>query len=152
MKYNARDEYRKLLNDLEFDKLYINIIEKPFNEISDILHDIAYDQSTGEGNLLVYSFLTMMIEKNDSRDLQILTSAVMGATLCFIKGAQMIGLYHGMRALAFEPDNVDTMEYLLYFHHIPEKLLSDSVAHGLAKKILEKNPDSFAAKISSPLY
>jgi hypothetical protein len=148
MKTKNINIYKELLNNLKFDELYNEMIEMSYREMSDIIQQLAYEPAIGDGNLLIYSFLTMMIEKSDSRELQLLTSAVMGITLNFMNNAERIGLYHGLRALSIDPDNVDTMEYLLYFHQIPEKLLDDALASRFAQRILEKNPDSLAAKLS----
>ncbi|MNE85848.1 hypothetical protein D3C80_1828910 [compost metagenome] len=61
---------------------------------------------------------------------------------------ELIGLYHGLRAHKLNPDNAEIMEYLLYFNHIPERLLDDSTAIQLASKVVKVKPESFAAMMT----
>jgi hypothetical protein len=143
--------YKKLLNDFKFDDLNEELLKKSQKEMKDILNQLACDPSTDECNLLVYTFLSVLIGKKESVQLQLLTSSIMATSLNLIHKSEKIALYHGLRALELDHDNIDTMEYLLYFNHLPSRLLDDSLAIDFATKILKKNPNSKAALITLPI-
>jgi hypothetical protein len=144
------DFYKKLLNDFKFDDLYKELSQKSDVEMRDILSQLACVPVTDECNLLVYTFLSFLIAKGESSNLHLLTSTIMATSLNIIDKGEEIALYHGLRALELDPDNIEIMEYLLYFNHMPSRLLENSLAVDFAKKILKENPDSMAAKITLP--
>lgn len=140
-----------LLNTFQFDTLEKALSELPFEEMDDMLNQLACNTTTDESNLLVYTFLLTMLAKNETSKLHLLTSRLMATSLNYINQAENIGLYHGLRALELDPENINICEYLLYFNHIPERLLDNATAISLAKRVLEKNPGSLAAKITLPI-
>ncbi|MGN6638215.1 MAG: hypothetical protein ACTHJ8_04830 [Mucilaginibacter sp.] len=120
--------------------------------MEDILNMLAFEQVNEESNLLVYTFLNYLLCKDETSELHLLTSKLMGITLNHIENAELIGLYHGLQASRLSPDNVDILEYLLYFNQIPERLLSDEIAISFAKKIIDKRPQSMAAKMRLGIF
>lgn len=138
-----------LLDDLKFDELEKLISTKSYKETRDFLTQLAYDPIKDEANLLVYTFLQSLLYKSETSQVHLLASNIMGITLNHISKAEHIGLFHGLRALDLDPENIDIMEYLLYFNHIPEKILSDEEAIELARKILLKRPDSKVALMTT---
>jgi hypothetical protein len=56
-------------------------------------------------------------------------------------------LYHGLKASSLAPDDIDILEYLLYFNQLPEKPLDDKAAISFAETIISKRPNSSVAKI-----
>jgi hypothetical protein len=75
----------------------------------------------------------------------------MATSLNIIDKGEEIALYHGLRALELDPDNIDIMEYLLYFNHMPSRLLENSLAVDFAKKILKENRIVWQRKLRFPL-
>ena len=144
--------YKNLLNRLEFIELEQVLMQKSFSETEDILNILSFDQVEQESNLLVYTFLCYLICKHETSKLHLLTSKLMGITLNHIDKAESIGLYHGLQASRLDPENIDILEYLLYYNQIPEKLLSDKSAISFAKKIIDRHPQSMAAKMRLGLY
>jgi len=147
--YNVDVEsYRKLLNELNFNKLEEILMEKTFPEMEDILYRLAYNPETDESNLLVYTFLQRILYKKESSLIHLSISRLMGFILNHIDKAELIGLFHGLRAAELDPDNIDIKEYLIYFNHIPEKLLSDNDAVRFALEVVKFRPDSKVAQIT----
>jgi hypothetical protein len=142
------DFFKELLNDFKFDDLEVELLKRPRKEMEDILNQLACNPITDECDLLIYTFLSWLLAKKESVYLQLLTSSIMATSLNLINQSEKIAFYHGLRALELEPDNIDTMEYLLYFNHLPLKLLDNSRAISFAKEILKKNPNSKAATMS----
>jgi len=142
------DHLEKLLNGLEFDELERLLTNRPFVEIEDILYQLAYNPVKDKSNLLVYTFMQKLLSNNETARLHMSVSRLMGLILNHIDNAESIGLFHGLRAAQLDPDNVDIMEYLLYYNHIPERLLEDEVAIEFAQKIILIRPQSKAAMLT----
>jgi len=56
-----------------------------------------------------------------------------------------MGLFHAKKALELKPNDISLQEYLLLYHTLPDKLLSDQEAEQLAKNILKFDPNNSAA-------
>ena len=144
--------YNDLLNELEFGELEQKLMGMPFNVMEDIINRLAFDPIKEESNLLVYTFLYGLLCKHETSKLHFLISKLMGVTLNHISNAESIGLYHGLQASRLDPDNIDILEYLLYYNQIPEKPLSDQIAISFARQIIDKRPQSIVAKMRIGLY
>jgi hypothetical protein len=142
------DEYKRLFDNFKFDDLEKIFLGLSSQEMEDILNQLAYNPITDESNLLVYTFLLMIIGKNETSKTHLIASRLMGTILNHIDNAENIGLYHGLKAAELDPENIDILEYLLYFNHIPEKVLNDDIAISFAQKIIKENPNSLAAKMT----
>lgn len=59
-----------------------------------------------------------------------------------VEGGESIGLYHALEAHKLKPLDADTLEIILYYNHIPEKILTDELAVYYAKLLLTIKPDS----------
>ena len=59
--------------------------------------------------------------------------------LCHIEGAYSVALFHTRELLAKER-NVKNLEMMIFFYHLPEKLVNDKEAKGIAKEILRIEP------------
>ena len=64
--------------------------------------------------------------------------------LCFIDGAYSVALFHARELLLIEK-NVRNLERILFFYHIPEKLVDQEEAKYIAKKIIKEEPDNEVA-------
>ena len=131
-----------------FDELEEIFDKMPYQKVEGILNQLVIDSNTGKPNLLVYTFLWTKLIKRETATYHLIASKIMGLTLNYTDKGEEIGLYHGLRASALEPDNIDILEYLLYFNHIPEKVLSDEMAVSFAKRIIIQKPDSLVAKMT----
>ena len=63
-----------------------------------------------------------------------------------IDGCELIGLYHAIEADKLKPMDANILEIILYYNHIPEKILTDEEALIYSKKLLMVKPDSDIAK------
>lgn len=92
--------------------------------------------------------MSNILIRDETADTHFLISKIMGSTLNFMPNAELIGLYHGIKAAALSPNEIDIKEYLLYYNHIPEKILSDDDAIKLALEIIKSRPESIAAQMT----
>ncbi|USG64640.1 hypothetical protein NDK47_21225 [Brevibacillus ruminantium] len=114
-----------------------------FSAFSDLLHELAYDTS----DLVCYTFVNfLMYSQGERSDLHHLASSLLSHPLCHIEGAYKSALLHSRRASELSPEDVALKEYLLFFHIIPEKLVSKEEAIEIASVVLQVEPNSQVAK------
>ncbi|MBS1987742.1 hypothetical protein JST56_01995 [Candidatus Dependentiae bacterium] len=98
-----------------------------------------------DNNICAYSFICFLILDCKTIEYHSLASEIL--IHCFPHlGGYAAALYHVRRYLQLCPDDVDMLEMLLFFHNVPEKLVSREEAIQVAGEILKKNPDSSHAK------
>lgn len=113
------------------------------NELTNSLLELAYDP---EG-LMAYTFANYLIcSLGEDSDLHYLASLLLSQPLCHFDGAYRAGLYHAKKALEISPNDTDLKVYLLFFHDIPDKLVSKEEAVILSKEILIDDPENQIAK------
>ena len=134
----------KVLNKLIFEGKYFEaekIVKKmSAKEQRDEIMNLAY----GSESIAVYSFLRYMTEKNKTQFWLDLTIDVMINPLCFIEGAYSIALFHARELLEINLSSKN-LERILFFYNIPEKLVENTEAKLVAKKIIEIEPDNIVA-------
>ncbi|WP_146130573.1 hypothetical protein [Laceyella sediminis] len=90
--------------------------------------------------------MSSLIVKHEEATFHCIASHLMSLPLCSIDGAYNVGFYHAKRAVELSPEDASFKEHLLFYHAIPDKLLSDEEAEKIAKSILEMEPDNQTAK------
>lgn len=153
-KYFQKEGYskeRKYLRDnlivLNFEPLDGLLQTLDFEEFEQILYGLAYDADTGDSNIFIYTYMLRMLGGNqDDWRIHLSISRLMGVILNHIDGCESIGLYHALEAHKLKPLDADTLEIILYYNHIPEKILTDERAIFYSEKLLKIKPDSDIAK------
>ena len=112
----------------------------PLNAQRDIIMDLAYDTES----IAIYGFLRYMLEKNKTKYLLEMTIDVMINPLCFVEGAYEVALFHTRELLKID-FSVETMEKVIFFHDIPEKLVEEKEAEEVAREIIKIEPDNCVA-------
>ena len=136
-----KDRIKGLLEENNFFGLEYLLQEVGLKEFEDALSDATFDYKT----LLSYTFLCMLLIKKETAELHFMASALLAFPLCHIEGAYVSGYYHASKAAALDPKDVSYKEFLLFFHEVPDQLLSSDKALELARKILEKDSNSKVA-------
>lgn len=118
-----------------------------FNELNEkkqdeILSLIAFDT----GNILVYTFIGYLIFENNTAFRHSLAAAIMSSEFCWIEGAYETAFFHARKACELSPNDVGFKEFLLFFHVIPERLLTKEEAIKIATEVLVTKKNSKAAK------
>lgn len=131
---------RKLIFEGRYSEAEEIIIKICADEQRDVIMNFAYDSES----IAVYSFLRYMMEKHKTQFWLELTIDVMINPLCFIEGAYSIALFHARELLAMKLC-ITNLERILFFHNIPEKLVEDTEAELVAKKIIEIEPSNVVA-------
>lgn len=120
---------RKLVADLNLE------------ELEGLLLEIAYETESDA----VYSFISYMINLNESAALHTIASLLMSNPLCFLPDGYIKGLYHAKRALELDPADVSLMELMLFYNTIPDELVTKDEASEYAERILLIEPNNKAA-------
>ena len=64
--------------------------------------------------------------------------------LCYVEGAYEVALFHTRELLKID-FSVETMEKVIFFHDIPEKLVEEKEAEAVAREIIKIEPDNCVA-------
>lgn len=108
--------------------------------IRDILLSTAYDT----GSICPYCFCAYMCSCSDSEWWHTMSIDLLIHPLCFIEGAYAIALFHAKELLKTRrsPEN---LERILFFYHIPERLVNSSDAKKIAYELLAYEPENSLA-------
>jgi|GEM_PF-2337958 len=153
-KYYERKDYlrnliflRENITILNFEPLDKLANELDFEEFEQVLYGIAYDEVSGYSNIFVYTYLLRMLGgKYDDWRIHLSISRLMGMILNHLDGGESIGLYHALEAHKLKPLDAGILEIILYYNHIPEKILTDEEALIYSKRLLLVKPNSDIAK------
>ena len=110
-------------------------------ELRDALFRIAYDRNS----IAPYGFICFLLQGKETPQLHTIAAVLLSHGINHLPNAYNLALYHARRATEMSPD-WENKEYLLFFHELPEKLISDEEALKIAKEILKINSNSKAAK------
>jgi len=141
-------QIRELLEANCFSKIENLILNIPLKDVSRYLINIAFDTES----IVTYSIICMMLIKKETSELHNLAATLLAQPLCHIDGAYSSALCHTRKAISLSPEDINLKEWLLFFHVIPDKLVSDEEAKEVALEILKEKPDSIPAiKVLNPL-
>ncbi len=115
-------------------------------DLRDILMNIAYEIES----INVYGFISYMARKQESEEWIKLEIDILINPLCFIEGAYSLALFHARELLNIHR-NVENLERILFFYHIPEKLVEKDEADRIAEEILAMESDNEAALLIKKL-
>ncbi|CCF14321.1 putative uncharacterized protein [Brevibacillus laterosporus GI-9] len=132
---------------------YLEAINKAKNmkleDLSGSLLELAFENE----EIVAYTFVTFLIfQLGENSDLHCLASSLLSHPLCHIDGAYKSALFHSRRALELSPNNISLKENLLFFHTIPDRLISKDEAILLAKDVLQTDSNSAIAKEVLEIY
>lgn len=118
-----------------------------FEEFEPVLYRLAYNPESGNSNFFIYTYMLRLLggKESDWR-IHLSISRLMGVILNHIDGCELIGLYHAKEADKLKPMDANILETILYYNHIPEKILTDEEALIYSKKLLMVKPNSDIAK------
>lgn len=103
--------------------------------------------------IVVYTFATFLISQlGENSELHCLASSLLSHPLCHIDGVYKSALFHSRRALELSPNNISLKENLLFFHTIPDRLISKDEAILLAKEVLQTDPNGAITKEVLGIY
>jgi len=132
---------KKFLFTGKFEELRTTTNEIDYKILKNLLTEIAYDNN----NIAVYSFINYLILKKENAELHSIASDILVQPFGFFKNTYGAALYHAKRAIELAPNNLDYKQQILFFHDIPDRLLSTEEAIIIAKEIIKKRPDSIVA-------
>lgn len=111
--------------------------DENYDSLENLLMDMAGIDSD---NLSPYFFVLYLILENENAKLHEIASALLSFPYAWISGGYSVALKHLRKAMAFSPENMYYKELILFYHDIPDRLLSKEDAIKYAKQVLEVNP------------
>ncbi len=135
------NEFELLILKGEFERAK-KIVKKFSNkELKDILFQISYSS----GSIAPYGFICFLLQEYETSELHLMAAVLLSHGINHLPNAYNLALFHARRAVSLEP-NSGNKEFLLFFHELPEKLISDNDAIKIAKEILKETSNSKIAK------
>ena len=116
-------------------KEYIDI--KDYEHLETLLMDMGGIDSD---NLSPYFFVLYLILENDNAKLHEIASALLSFPYAWISGGYSVAFNHLKKAMVLDPENIYYKELILFYHDIPDRLLSKEEAINYAKQVLQVNP------------
>ncbi len=113
---------------------------------NEVVQDWLIEYGFESNSITAYTFAWQMILEEESADNHLAASTLMATVLCHMPGGYETALYHARRAIELNPEDNDLWEWLLFFHEIPDTLVSREEADTIAKKILQVKSDSDPAR------
>lgn len=132
--------FKESLERLDFQPLDNLYKERDFDFFEQVLYNLAFNPESGESNLFVYTYMLRLINSHNNWRIHLSISRLMGVILNHLDGAELIGLYHALEANKLKPMDENILEIILYYNHIPEKILNDSDANIYSSQLLKINP------------
>ena len=129
-------------------KLENMLLQANIKNFKNLLIEIAFETE----NITIYSIVCMLLIKKETVELHQLAIDLLVHPLCIINGAASAALYHARKAIELSPNNPMLKESLLFFHNVPEKLVSTEEAISTAREILNMQPNNQCAKLFLEKY
>lgn len=86
------------------------------------------------------TFFLYLILENENAKLHEIASALLSFPYAWISRGYSVALNHLRKAIVLSPENMYYKELILFYHDIPDHLLSKEDAIKYAKQVLEVNP------------
>lgn len=127
----------------EFDEAFDFITENnlDFETVKGILLEIAFETES----LLVLTFAHYLLQKCRDARFHLLIAELLVTAFSHFEGAYRSAFYHAKQADQNMKGDVSVKEFLLLFHEIPDKLISEEEAKKIAIDVLKEKPDSIPA-------
>ncbi len=126
------------INDLNIDNGLELLKGLSYEEVEDAFHGYAFDMR----DIRAYTFATELIRREEKWQWQYLASVLMCMGLCQFEGAYFTAYFHALEAIKLAPDDESLREYVLFFHNVPDKVMSKEEAMKQTKVLLSMNPDN----------
>jgi len=139
---NIEQKIKDLILDGNFLEANQFLDKIDLDKLASILLDIGYE----EESICAYSFVCFLMLKKETKEYHSLASDILIHAFPHLIGGYKTALYHLRQAIKIDPNDIDLEEMLIFFHNVPEKLVSLEEAIKTASRVLEKKPDSNPAK------
>ena len=115
-------------------------------QIEDISKEIIFE-AFEQSSIAWYSFVNFLLVKKENADLHDLAIGLLINPLCHYEGAYFSALYHTRRSIELtESKDVGFLEYLLFLHDVPDKVVSTKEALEVCKQIEMLEPGNQIVK------
>lgn len=132
------EKFIKSLLEADFDMAKSIILKFPVEKQSELIIKAAYDTE----NIIVYTFVCYLLNIESNIFYHKIAVEILIHVFQYIDGAYNAALYHQKCLCAFDPNNVEYMEMLLFFGDIPERLINNKDMLSIAYKILKIDPSN----------
>lgn len=127
-----------------FDRAEIDFKKVRFLDFKDFIEIEAFDNP----DIKYYEFIQFLITKDNKAVYHYWASELLSTALCILENAYEESYKHLLEAIKEDPANNDYLAKKLFYFSLPieKQLLTKEEAVGIAKEVLEKNPEDETAK------
>lgn len=135
------DFFRKMLKDGDIEGMkYIALKASP-DSLENILVELGFEvHSLALYTLMISMIINRVTEKRHDTAIDLLIHP-----LCRYEGAYTLALYHARKNIALKP-SLENRTLLLFFHDVPDKLVTKDEAIEVARYILNEDSSCWVAK------
>lgn len=134
LKHNILEGNFKIANDISK--------EMSLNDLENELLEIAFETD----NISIYFFILDVLNEAANAELHAMASTILSTAYSHVAGSYNLALNHMRKAMYLDPHDITYKEGMLFFHNIPEQLITKAQAIELAKEIIKINPENERAK------
>ncbi|WP_342601071.1 hypothetical protein MHB48_08740 [Psychrobacillus sp. FSL H8-0483] len=111
------------------------------DSLRETLFLLAYDNE----NIATYGFISYLLLEEETSEFHYIASYLFSMALNHLEGAYQTAFHHAKKATDLSPNDMSYKEYILFFNAIPDKLLGNEEALGIANEILKNEPNNKVA-------
>lgn len=114
-----------------FSEVY-NLILKDYN-LLDKIELLTYETP----NKNIFDFICYLGDNSKEEKILSFASMILATSLCHIDNAYQKAYFYAQKAVSIEPNNLQNLEWLLFFYDIPDKIMSEDELKFVIEQILE---------------
>ncbi len=139
---NLKNKIEKAIENNDFTTLERLVEKLSFNDLRNNLIEVAFNNKS----MVLYSLVCILLTKNETTDLHYLAAEILSLPLCHFEGAYAAALFHTRKAIELDPNDTSLKEFLLFFHGVPDRLITNLEARSIIAEILESDSNNKTAK------
>lgn len=130
----------------DFEGIDILLKNMEINKQKELLMELAFETEY----LSIYTYVSYRIcnekEIKNLVELHQMAAELLSNCYNFIEGGYSAAFFHAKKVLELKPEDIGSLEQMLFYYIIPEKILDSKKALEIAKKIIKVDKGNRAAK------
>lgn len=122
---------KRLISENNFSEVYDLILKD--KSLLDRIGLLTYE----EPNAHLFRFICFLGENGKEEKITSFASMILATSLCHFEGAYKKAYLFAQKAVLKEPNNLQNLEWLLFFYDLPDNMVSDNELKGYIEAILK---------------
>ncbi len=122
---------KQLISENNFSEVYDLILKN--KGLLDKIELLTYEESNNQ----LFDFICFLGENSKEERIISFASMILATSLCHFEGAYKEAYSFAQKAVLTEPNNLQNLEWLLFFYDLPDNIMNDSELKELVETILK---------------